>query len=100
MPATEVVLLRSGSLISPPRASVTFDGGRPLAADLDHDGWLDVFGTENDYQPSYATGHNYWATYRLTGEALHRTGCILSRSATQPPPAALLTGPCPRLPQS
>ncbi|MDQ2958302.1 MAG: VCBS repeat-containing protein, partial [Actinomycetota bacterium] len=72
--SAEVVLLRAGTLISPPQASVTFDGGAPVAADLDHDGRLDVLGVENDYQPNYASGHNFWASYRLSGDALHQTG--------------------------
>ena len=95
--SAEVVVLRSGALVSSPQASVTFDGGRPLAADLDHDGWLDVLGTENDYKPNYATGHNYWASYRFTDGGLQRTGCVLRRTAAQPPPDQLLTGNCPAI---
>jgi hypothetical protein len=91
----ELVLLRTGALVSPARASVSFDGGRPMAADLDRDGWLDVFGTENDYQPNYATGKNYWATYRFADGNLLRTGCALRRTAAEPPPNRLLTGACP-----
>jgi len=93
--SAELVLLRSGALVGSPQATVSFDGGRPMAADLDHDGWLDVLGTENDYQPNYATGHNYWATYRFTDGILLRTGCVLRRTMTQPPPDQLLTGECP-----
>lgn len=91
----ELVLLRSGALVSPPQASVAFDGGRPLAADLDHNGWLDVLGTENDYKPNYASGRNYWATYRLADGSLRRTGCTPRRMAAEPPPDRLLTGDCP-----
>jgi hypothetical protein len=91
----QLVLLHDGALISPSRASVSFDGGRPMSADLDHDGWLDVLGTENDYQPNYATGHNFWATYRFDGESLQRTGCVLRRTPAGPPPDRLLTGACP-----
>jgi len=91
----ELVVLRSGALVGSPRASVSFDGGRPAAADLDHDGWLDVLGTENDYQPNYATGHNYWASYRFVDGSLARTGCTLRRTLAEPPPDRLLTGECP-----
>lgn len=91
----EFVLLRSGTLASPAQASVTFDGGRPMAADLDQDGWLDVLGTENDYQPNYASGRNYWATYRLADGSLQRTGCLPRRTGTEAPPERLLTGDCP-----
>jgi hypothetical protein len=91
----EYVVLRSGSLVSPAQASVTFDGGRPLAADFDQDGWLDVLGTENDYQPNYASGRNYWATYRMADGSLLRTGCLPRRTTTEAPPERLLTGECP-----
>ncbi|HEV2887208.1 MAG TPA: hypothetical protein VGX49_09885 [Jatrophihabitans sp.] len=90
-----LVLLRDGALVSPAEASVSFDGGRPMAADFDHDGWLDVLGTENDYQPNYATGHNFWATYRFTEAGLGRTGCAPRRTLAEPPPDRLLTGACP-----
>jgi hypothetical protein len=93
--SAELVVLRSGALVSPPQASVSFDGGQPMAADLDHDGWLDVLGTENDYQPNYATGHNYWASYRFADGVLQRTGCVLRRRLAEPPPDRLLTGMCP-----
>jgi len=91
----QLVLLRSGTLTGPSEASVSFDGGRPLAADLDGDGWLDVLGTENDYRPNYATGHNFWATYRFDGTSLRRTGCAPRPTSATPQPAVLLTGACP-----
>lgn len=93
--SAEVVLLQQAKLVSPATASVLFDSGTPVAADLDHDGLLDVVGVENDYQPDYANGHNFWATYRLTGTQLHRTGCSPLGAAGQPAPTVLLTGPCP-----
>jgi hypothetical protein len=95
--SAEVVFLRDGALIGSARASVVFDSGDPIATDLDHDGLLDVLGVDNDYTPSYALGHNYFTSYRLSGEALHRTGCRLKTAAGQPWPTTLLTGPCPRL---
>ena len=93
----EVVLLAAdGVLVSPATASVIFDSGTPLAADLDHDGRLDVIGIENDYLPDYASGHNYWTTYRLSGNSLRQTGCTpISRTV----PTALLTGRCPKVAQ-
>lgn len=90
--AAEVVLLQHGDLVAPAAASVVFDSGLPVAADLDHDGLLDVIGVENDYLPDYANGHNFWTSYRLAGQALHQTGCL---PVTQPEPTALLTGHCP-----
>jgi hypothetical protein len=93
--SAEVVLLHSGTLVAPARASVVFDSGAPSAADFDHDGMLDVLGVENDYQPNYAQGHNYFTSYRLSGDALHRTGCLLKANAGQPWPTTLLTGRCP-----
>lgn len=95
--SAEILLLRSGALSSPAAGSVIFDSSMPVAADLDGDGLLDVAGMENDYTPDYAHGHNYWATYRQAGSALHRTGC--ARAAGNSPPAALLTGPCAKVPQ-
>ena len=91
----QLVLLRAGTLSAPSGASVSFDGGRPLAADLDGDGWLDVLGTENDYQPDYATGHNFWASYRFDGTSLQRTGCTPRPTSATPAPVRLLTGACP-----
>ena len=93
--SAEVVLLRAGALIAPAQASAVFDSGEPTAADLDHDGLLDLLGVENDYQPNFATGHNYWASYRLVGAALHQTGCRPVSSPPQPAPTTLLTGHCP-----
>ncbi len=91
----QLVLLRAGTLTAPAEASVSFDGGRPAAADLDGDGWLDVLGTENDYRPNYATGHNFWATYRYDGARLHRTGCAPRPAQATPQPERVLTGACP-----
>lgn len=91
----QLVLLRSGTLTGPSEASVSFDGGRPVAADLDGDGWLDVLGVENDYQPNYATGHNFWASYRFDGTSLQRTGCTPRPTPATPAPDRLLTGTCP-----
>jgi hypothetical protein len=95
--SAEVVVLRDGALVGSAQASVVFDSGAPAAADLDHDGLLDVLGVDSDYQPSYALGHNYFASYRLSGNALHRTGCLLKTTATQQWPTTLLTGPCPQV---
>jgi hypothetical protein len=93
----EVVLLAAdGVLTSPATASVIFDSGTPLATDLDHDGRLDVIGVENDYVPDYASGHNYWTTYRLSGNSLKQTGCS---PITKTAPTALLTGRCPKVAQ-
>lgn len=91
----EVALLAAdGVLTSPATASVIFDSGTPVAADLDHDGRLDVIGIENDYLPDFASGHNYWTTYRLNGSSLKQTGCT---PVSKTVPTALLTGRCPKL---
>lgn len=94
----EIVQLRGAALVSSPATSVTFDSGTPTAADLDGDGYLDIVGLDNDYKPSFATGHNFWTTYRFTGGALHQTGCTPLKSPHQSAPTALLTGPCPMMP--
>lgn len=96
--SAETLLLRNGALVAPATASVAFDSSAPTAADLDQDGLLDVSGMENDYRPNYAQGHNFWATYRQHGAALHRTGCAPA-AAGSAPPTGLLHGPCPVVPQ-
>lgn len=95
--AIETLLLRNGTFIAPATASVEFDSGTPTIKDLNGDGNLDVIGTENDYRPNFAQGHNYWATYQLDGGRLIRTGCtpVAGHPAT---PTALLTGACPVVP--
>ncbi|MEO6703979.1 MAG: hypothetical protein ABI140_12125 [Jatrophihabitantaceae bacterium] len=96
--SAELVLLRDGALVAPPQASAVFDSGVPTAADLDHDGLLDLVGVENDYQPDYANGHNFWVSYRLVGgpaSALHQTGCRPVAQLSEPAPTVLLTGRCP-----
>jgi hypothetical protein len=93
--SAEVVLLRAGALVAPAQASAVFDSGAPTAADLDDDGLLDLLGVENDYQPNFATGHNYWVSYRLVGAALRQTGCRPVSSPPRPAPTTLLTGHCP-----
>ncbi|HEX2902242.1 MAG TPA: VCBS repeat-containing protein [Jatrophihabitans sp.] len=96
--AVETLLLTgAGTFTAPATASVEFDSGMPTVADLGGDGVLDVIGLENDYTPNFAQGHNYWATYRLTGTALVRTGCAPVAAHAQPP-TALLTGRCPVVP--
>ena len=96
----EAILLQHGQLVSPATASVTFDSGTPVASDLDGDGLLDVMGIENDYTPSYATGHNFWASYRLAAGGLHQTGCTPVHSLTEKAPTTLLTGTCPVVQQN
>ena len=93
--SAEMVLLRSGALVGSPRTRVVFDSGAPYAEDLDGDGYLDIVGSDNDYQPNYATGHNFWATYRFRADALIETGCAPRPSPTAPRPDHLLLGPCP-----
>lgn len=95
--SAEVVVVRDGALVGSAQASVVFDSGAPIATDLDHDGLLDVLGVDSDYTPSYALGHNYFTSYRLSGDALHRTGCQLRTTAGQPWPTRLLTGACPQI---
>lgn len=95
--AVETLLLVDGALSTPAGGSVEFDSGTPVVKDLGSDGGLDVLGTENDYKPNFAQGHNYWATYRLAGGRLVRTGCLPLAGHPQAP-SALLTGPCPVVP--
>ena len=94
--SAELVVLRGGQLVAPPEARVVFDSGAPLAVDLDHDGYLDIVGVDNDYQPNYATGHNFWATYRFHDDVLTETGCTPMPTRAGSAPTRFLDGPCPR----
>jgi hypothetical protein len=96
--SVEELLLREGSLVSSPQLRAVFDTGEPYARDLNHDGELDVIGLDSDYTPNYASGHNYWVTYRFQSDSLVETGCALRVTQTQPPPDHLLTGRCPARP--
>jgi hypothetical protein len=89
----EGVLLSGGRLVHPAGAEATSDSGLVHAGDLDGDGYLDVVGATNDYQPNYAQGHNYWQTFRYTGGQLVVTGCQLQMDT--PRPTRLLSGACP-----
>jgi hypothetical protein len=89
----ELLLVKDGRLVHPQKAEVTADSPGMKAADLDHDGYLDVVGTTNDYAPNYAQGHNYWQTFRYTDGEFVPTGC--ARQAGVPAPTRLLSGTCP-----
>jgi hypothetical protein len=89
----EVLLLSGGRLVHPAGAEAMSDSGVMHVADLDGDGYLDVVGATNDYQPNYAQGHNYWQTFRYTGGQLVVTGCELQLDT--PRPTQLLSGACP-----
>lgn len=88
----ELLLVRDGRLIHPAGAEVVADSPGVRAADLDHDGFLDVIATTNDYTPNYAQGHNYWQTFRYAGGGFELTGCARQPG---PVPSQLLTGTCP-----
>ncbi len=91
----EVVIVRGGRLVHPDGAEATTDSGGMRAADLDGDGFLDVVGVTNDYQPNYAQGHNYWKTFRYHDDGrLVGTGCAPLQPGA-PVPTHLLTGACP-----
>lgn len=88
----ELLLLPDGKLIHPAGAEVSADSPGMRTADLDHDGYLDVIGSTNDYSPNYAQGHNYWQTFRYAGGRFDVTGCARQTAAA---PTQLLTGACP-----
>lgn len=96
--AAEMVLLRSASLVGPARTRIVFDSGTPFAADLNGDGYLDLIGSNSDYQPNYANGHNFWVTYRFSRDSMIETGCVRLASRSEPRPNHLLSGPCPAPP--
>jgi hypothetical protein len=88
----ELLLVQGGTLSHPANAEVTTDSPGLRTADLDHDGYLDVIGSTNDYSPNYAQGHNYWQTFRYADGRFDVTGC--ARQAGTPMPTRLLTGTC------
>lgn len=94
--SAELVVLRGGRLVASPEARVVFDSGAPHAVDLDHDGYLDIIGVDNDYRPNFAAGHNFWATYRFHDSVLTETGCAPQLTRAASPPTQFLHGPCPR----
>ncbi|MGX7678853.1 hypothetical protein ACSMXN_08135 [Jatrophihabitans sp. DSM 45814] len=94
----EMLLLQSGALQSPPRTHVVFDSGAPSAADLNGDGYLDLVGSNSDFSPGFATGHNFWVTYRFVTDSMTETGCSPRNSASERRPDQLLSGHCPAPP--
>jgi hypothetical protein len=90
----EVVMLHGGRLVHPVAAQAIANSAGMSAADLDGDGYLDVIGSTNDYKPSYAQGHNFWKTFRFSGDGLVPTGCE-AQPRGAPAPTHLLTGRCP-----
>jgi hypothetical protein len=92
----EMLILRGGRLVHPPRAEAITNTVGMHAADLDGDGYLDVIGTSNDYRPNFAEGHNYWQTFRYRDGRLSVTGCARQASIAALP-TRLLTRPCPRV---
>jgi hypothetical protein len=92
----ELVILRDGRFVHPPKAEAITNSVGMRAADLNRDGYLDVVGTINDYRPNYAQGHNYWQTFQYRDGQLVRTGCA-PQSKDAPLPTRVLTGACPAI---
>jgi hypothetical protein len=90
----EMLILRAGRLVHPPRAEAITNSVGMRAADLNRDGYLDIIGTSNDYLPNFAQGRVYWQTFRYKDGRLTVTGCA-RQSKNAPAPARLLTGTCP-----
>jgi hypothetical protein len=93
-----VVVLRAGRLVTTPADWIVTSSAGVHAADLDHDGYLDLEGPVNDYKPDYADGTNYWQTLRFTANGLASTGCEPEPASGSPAPTALQTGACPTTP--
>jgi hypothetical protein len=90
----ETLILRAGRLVHPARAEAITNSVGMRVADLNRDGYLDVIGTSNDYQPNFAQGHDYWQTFRYHDGRLTLTGCARQLKSV-PAPTRLLTGTCP-----
>jgi len=92
----QLVLLRSGKLVAPKKASVVADLPTVVPRDLDGDGYLDVVALDSDYTPNFAQGHLYWNTFRFAGGQLTSTGCVRQNSPTEPAPTHPVSGLCPQ----
>jgi quinol monooxygenase YgiN len=68
----EMLNLRTGRLVHPPRAEAITNSVGMRAADLNRDGYLDVIGTSNDYLPNFAQGSRLLADLPLPTRAAHR----------------------------
>jgi hypothetical protein len=94
----EMVLVEAGRLIDTAAFAVAATPTL-VAADLDHDGYLDLVARDSDYKPNFAQGHLFDRTYRY--DAAQRrflaTGCspLLTDPAHAPAPKTLLSGACP-----
>lgn len=67
-----------------------------LLADLNRDETPDVTMRFSTYEPDYATGPQFWGTYRNDNGKLTLTGCSApTTNQHDPRPAALLTAGCP-----
>jgi hypothetical protein len=75
-------------------ATVAADTPTMSARDLNHDGFLDVLGLQNDYTHDYATGKVQWQTWLFDGKTLSSTGCTALATAPPPRPTAPATAPC------
>jgi hypothetical protein len=92
----EVIVLHDDRLAHAAAAQAIADSPGMRAVDLNGDGYLDVVGSTNDYQPDYAQGHNYWQTFRYQDGRLDVTGCTPQGTGAAAP-THLLTGTCPTI---
>jgi hypothetical protein len=91
--AYPIILVDGGVWIGAP---VGTDTPTLRAADLDGDGRVDVYGLQNNYDPSYSDGAVQWQTWRRSadGTSLTSTGCGVLSHDRAPAPVRLLTGAC------
>lgn len=75
-------------------ASADADTPSMSARDLNGDGFVDVIGLQNDYQPDYVTGQVQWQTWVFDGKNLSSTGCTALAPTPPPRPSAPATGTC------
>jgi hypothetical protein len=65
------------------------------ARDLDGDGVDEVFGVENDYQPSYADGSRFWLVWSWRDGRYELTGCRPAQPDEQVPGGPVSLIDCP-----
>lgn len=65
------------------------------ARDLDGDGIAEVLGLENDYQPTYAEGTNYWLVWAWRGGRYAQNGCRKAQRGEHVPSGPVSPAGCP-----
>ncbi len=74
---------------------VSTDTPNLRARDLDGDGTAEVLGVQNNYQPNYAEGTEYWVVWAWRGGRYVLTGCRKVRRGEEAPSGPVSPSSCP-----